>query len=70
MKLNTLSDDPWDNDFRSSRPTLFVESLLNVGQVLPSIPLAINKYANDNNIKLILIGANAANAYTGKSRST
>ena len=69
MKLNISSNDPWGNDFRSA-PRLFAESWFEHGGVPPEVLERIDKYAKSQGINLVLIGANAVNAYSGSPRFT
>ena len=69
MKLNIPTNDPWGNDFRSA-PALFIESWFEHGGVPQKVLEHIRDYAKSQNINLVLIGANAVNAYSGSPRFT
>ena len=69
MKLTALTNDPWGNDYRSP-PRLFAESWFDHGGVPQKVLEHIRDYAKSQGINLVLIGANAVNAYSGSPRFT
>jgi hypothetical protein len=63
MKLTSINN-PWGGPF-IAKSRLFLEHI-----AVPDEVAVICKLAKDNNIVLVLIGANAVNAYSGKPRAS
>jgi hypothetical protein len=63
MKLTNINN-PWGGGF-VAKPRLFLEHI-----AVPDEVAVICKLAKDNNIILVLVGANAVNIYSGKPRTS